>query len=178
MTVHERNIQVETTSEKIFMAVNEMGLTVPTRLTPNGNYRTAKFGAGLIFVSGQLSRTKDERKVLRGPIGPDDPLDVAIEAAKVCFVRALVAMHDCLGDLGHVTDIMHIRGFINGATDFSQHSQVMDHVSDMAIALFGPDVGSHSRTALGAGSLPSNGLVEVEVVAAARRPEREQGEMA
>lgn len=168
MTICEWYQPVETTSEKVFATINEMGLPIPAQLSPTRNYKIAEFSSGLIFVSAQLSRTEDPRAVIHGSIGPNDTLDAAIEADKVCFVRALVAMHDGFGDLERVTDLMHIRGFSNGTANFSQHSQVMDHLSDMSVILFGANIGSHSRTALGAGSLPSIGLVEIEVVAAAR----------
>lgn len=154
------------TSNEIFKDIREMGLSIPRKIVANGNYALAKSYGGLIYVSGQLSRTEDDRKVISGPIFADDPLDDAIEAAKICFVRALVAMHENLGDLKRVKHILHIRGFVNAATGFDRHSQVLDHVSNMSVELFGRDVGAHCRTALGASSLPSNGLVEVEIVAA------------
>ncbi len=53
---------------------------------------------------------------------------------------------------------------VNGAPDFYLFPVVINGFSNLIIELFGPDVGSHARSAIGVGGLPFNSPVEIEAV--------------
>ena len=56
---------------------------------------------------------------------------------------------------------MRLGGFIAAPASFTQHAQVMNGASDLAVAVFG-EAGRHARAAVGAPSLPLDAAVEVE----------------
>lgn len=157
-------------SKEVFDQLKSKSHLIPPSPAPNGLYEMVTVIGDMAYSSGQLSRLDNGGKLISGKIRAEDELDDAIEAAKLCFVRGLVAMHEKLGDLDKIKRVVFIRGFFNADPDFSRHSEVLNHVSQMAIDIFGPENGSHSRSALGAGSLPSKGLVEIELVVQLLKP--------
>lgn len=158
------------TSTEVFGKIAALGIEVPPLAKPSGLYEMVTIHAGIAYTSGQLSRLDNAGALIAGRMQANSPLDQAVRGARVCLMRALVALHDRLGDLSCIEKFLFVRGFINADADFTRHSQVLDHVSQLIQDLFGADVGSHSRSALGAGSLPSNGLVEIEFTVALKQP--------
>lgn len=153
-------------SQDVFARIAQIGMDLPPAGKPNGLYDMVTVHNGMAYTSGQLSRLDNDGNLISGRIGADEPLDDAIRAALTCLFRGLNALHEKLGDLSCIERFVFVRGFINASPGFNKHSQVLDKVSELLIDLFGEQVGSHSRSALGAGSLPSNGLVEIEFVVA------------
>ena len=151
-------------SKQIFDHIKRMSILVPPSPKPNGLYDMVTVVDNMAYTSGQLSRQDNDGNLIAGHIGPDEDMSKAVEAAQICFIRGLVALHEQLGDLEKIKKVVFIRGFINAQHSFSRHSEVLNYVSQLAIDLFGEKIGRHSRSALGAGSLPSNGLVEIELV--------------
>jgi enamine deaminase RidA (YjgF/YER057c/UK114 family) len=60
-----------------------------------------------------------------------------------------------------VKRVVRLGGFIAAGPDFTQHAQVMNGASDMAVAVFG-EKGRHARTTIGVPALPGDAAVEVE----------------
>jgi len=56
---------------------------------------------------------------------------------------------------------VRLGGFIAAGPDFTQHAQVMNGASDLAVEIFG-EAGRHARTTIGVPSLPGDASVEVE----------------
>jgi enamine deaminase RidA (YjgF/YER057c/UK114 family) len=54
---------------------------------------------------------------------------------------------------------------VNATPDFADHPRVINGCSDLFVDVFG-DAGRHSRSAVGAGSLPGNITVEIEAIVA------------
>ncbi|GAA4329668.1 RidA family protein [Pigmentiphaga soli] len=153
------------TSAEIFRKVRALGMQILPPPVPNGGYDLVSVHRGLAYVSGQLPRTgTGPEELMAGRILGEDDIPRAQEAARLCLLRSVFALHYHLGDLATVKGLVSIRGFLNAAPDFGAHAKVMDAASALARELFGP-AGGHVRSALGAGSLPSQALVEVELVA-------------
>lgn len=158
------------TSAEIFSKLAGLGLELPQRPTANGGYDLVRVHGGLAYVSGQLPRTGSKPdELIKGRLNSLADVPLAKEAARLCFVRSLLALHFHLGDLDRVDALVSIRGFLNAAPEFEDHAKVLDVVSELARELFG-EAGRHARSALGAGSLPSGGLVELELVVGVREP--------
>lgn len=141
--------------------LDALGLQLPETPRANGSYVTWHRDGDTLATSGQLSREGDG--VIRGPIQAGDDLSEARRAAQVCLLRALAVARSALGDVEHVRGVISMRGYVACAADFEQHSVVLDAASELILALFG-EAGQHIRTAVGVSSLPSGGLVEIEVV--------------
>jgi enamine deaminase RidA (YjgF/YER057c/UK114 family) len=153
------------TSQAIFEKIKALGVKLPPTPTANGGYDLVRVYRGVAYVSGQLPRTGAKPdELMTGTVKGESDVPRAQEAARLCLVRSLMALHEHLGDLSAVKQLISLRGFVNASPDFSLHARVMDAASSLARELFGASAGGHVRTALGAGSLPSHGLVEVELV--------------
>lgn len=141
--------------------VEAFGLKLPPPL-PRGAYAAAVVHGGIAYVSGQVSRIGDE--AITGPVD-DNTADIIIrEAAHACVLRALSAL--AAVEDGHVFDrLLFLRGFINAVPTFVGHSAVLDPASELLHQILG-DAGRHARSAVGVASLPSAGLMEIELVAA------------
>lgn len=156
------------TSAEIFKKVGELGLELPPRPSANGLYDLVRVYGGLAYVSGQLPRTGNNlNELIKGRLRTLDDVPLAQEATRLCFLRSLLALHYHLGDLSMIGELVSIRGFLNATQEFEYHAKVLDAASELARDLFG-EAGRHARSALGAGSLPSSGLVELELVVGIR----------
>lgn len=153
------------TSQDIFDKLAEAGVPVPAGIRAQGRYDLVLVHRGLAQVSGQVPRLGNAGSIMAGRLAAGDDLGEARRAAELCLARALVALHQELGDLARVERLISLRGFVNAAPDFARHGEVMDAASDLAIAVFGA-AGRHVRSSLGVASLPGGALVEIELTAA------------
>jgi len=113
-----------------------------------------------------------------GPQGPDGPLagpfgivgdDVTIEqgyqSARLVALSMLGSLQRELGTLDRITGWVKALGMVRCGPDFGQHPAVINGFSDLILELFGPEVGRHSRSAVGMSSLPFGMPVEIEAEA-------------
>jgi enamine deaminase RidA (YjgF/YER057c/UK114 family) len=160
----EEELKKMLTSAELFKQVAALGLELPPVLVANGGYDLVRVSRGLGHVSGQLPRTGTRPdELIKGRLRNQDDIPRGQQAARLCLVRALLALHQHLGDLLAVEGLVSIRGFLNTEPEFEHHAKVMDAASNLARDLFG-EAGRHARSALGVASLPSGGLVELELV--------------
>jgi enamine deaminase RidA (YjgF/YER057c/UK114 family) len=142
--------------------LNEMNLQLPNSPAPRGQYRAVTVHGSIAYVAGQVSRFANE--VVTGPVDRTTSPDRIKLAAETCVLRALGALTTIQDD--YVLDrILFLRGYVNATNDFTGHSAVLDHASILLQAIFG-ERGTHSRSAVGVASLPSAGLLEIELIVA------------
>lgn len=143
--------------------LEELGLVLPPTPTPAANYVPWIVSSGYVYLAGQ---TPKEGTVLKypGQIGTDLTIEQAYDAARLCAVRLLSALHAAADGLDHVQRIVKLTVFVNSANGFTEHPQVANGASDLLCEVFG-DSGIHVRSAVGASSLPGNAAVEVEMIA-------------
>ncbi len=141
-----------------------LGLKLPPAPAPVANYVPTCQTGGLLFVSGQVSRTGDGR-VLTGKLG--DGLDVAAgrEAAKVCALNILAQANAALGSLDRIERIVKLTGFVNSSPTFTDQPQVVNGASDLLVEILG-ERGRHTRSAVGVAALPVDAAVEIEAIIA------------
>lgn len=142
-----------------------LDLQLPEAPAPKGDYVPVVVHGGVAYVSGQVCRLADS--VIGGPARADTPDETLALAARTCVLRALSALEQAVGDLEKVERILFVRGFIYAEDRFQNFSKILDEASRLLIEVFG-DRGQHARSALGVAGLPSNGLLEMELVAAVR----------
>ena len=73
-----------------------------------------------------------------------------------------------LGDLDRVDAWLRVFGMVNAAPWFSQQPAVINGFSDLILELYGPQRGSHARSAVGMAALPFDMPVEIEAEVALR----------
>ena len=139
----------------------ELGIAVPAAAAPIANYIGYNIVGSMVVVSGQIPLV-DGKIAVTGKVGASVSIEQAQAAARICFVNLLAQLKAATGgDLDRVTRVVRLGGFIAAGPDFTQHAQVMNGASDMAVAVFG-EKGRHARTTIGVPSLPGDAAVEVE----------------
>ncbi len=142
----------------------ELGIELPKPNAPVANYVPFVRVGGLLHISGQVSL--DASGGIRGVVGEDVDLDTAIRAARLCGLSLLAQMKAaCDGDLGRVSRIVKLGGFVQAGPTFFEIPKVVNGCSDLMVEVFG-DAGRHARSAVGVYRLPMNFAVEVDAVVA------------
>ena len=152
---------------KVEDRLRALGLVLPPALSPPP-------GVKLPF---QFVRIVGERAMIsgHGPQNPDGTLaaplgklgrELTVEqgyaAARLTALSILGSLKRALGDLDRVTAWSRLFGMVNSAPDFNRQPAVINGCSDLILELFGPEVGAHSRSAVGMAELPFNIPVEIE----------------
>lgn len=146
---------------RIDAVIAELGLTLPTPAAPIANYVPYVVTGNLVAISGQ-GPLLGGKIAFAGKVGEALSVEQGQEAARACFLNVLAQLRASLGgDLDRVRRVVRLGGFIAAPASFTQHAQVMNGASDLAVAVFG-DAGRHARTTVGVPSLPMDMAVEVE----------------
>ena len=140
-----------------------MGLALPETASPKvAKILNWKRSGKLLFVSGQVPRVNGEISWI-GKVGREYSLEQGQEAARDSALMVLACIKEAVGDLDNVREIVSIKGYMNVDPDFTDVSACLNGASELFIELFG-DSGRHSRTAIGAASMPFGVAIEVEGV--------------
>lgn len=146
----------------------QLGIALLKNSTPIGNftYVPTRRTGNLIYVSGQLPRIEKDGKLdlMAGKVGVDVDLVTAQAAARLCGISILSVLADAIGSLDKVTAVIKVEGFVNATESFTDHPLVINGCSDLFVEVFGKDIGSHARAAVGCSSLPKGVPVEVAAV--------------
>lgn len=143
--------------------LRELGLALPDPAAPIANYVPFTVQGRTIYVSGQVSR-KDGLLWPLGQLGSTVKMADGVEAARLCFLSILAhAKVAAGGDLGRISRVLRLTGYVNSAPGFGDQPAVINGASDCAVAVFG-DRGRHARSAVGVAALPGGVAVEVEAI--------------
>lgn len=141
--------------------LQEMGLSLPEspKLPPGVtiSFAWTRVSGNRAYVSGHGPLEPDGTAA--GPFGkvPSEvPLEAAQEAARKTALAILSSLKRELGDLDRVTAWLNVHGAVNADPGYPQTTLVINAFSDLILALYGPEVGMHARTALGMAALPLN----------------------
>lgn len=141
----------------------ELGLALPPAQPPVATYVPFVATGPQIVVSGQLPMAEG-KLIATGKLGAGVSVAEGQRAARQCFLNVLAHVaRACEGDLARVTRVVRLGGFIACTPDFTDHAQVMNGASDLAVAIFG-EAGRHARATVGVPSLPLDAPVEVEAL--------------
>ena len=139
----------------------ELGLALPEPPKPAASYTPFVQVGNVVYVSGQVPLEGGE--LIKGKLGADMDVAGGARAARVCGINLIAQVKAaCGGDLDRVRRVVKLTGFVNGTGEFGEQPAVINGCSDLMVEVFGPEVGSHARSAVGMGSLPFGVAVEVE----------------
>eukprot|EP00927_Polykrikos_kofoidii_P057473 TRINITY_DN51613_c0_g1_i1.p1 TRINITY_DN51613_c0_g1~~TRINITY_DN51613_c0_g1_i1.p1 ORF type:complete len:182 (-),score=24.76 TRINITY_DN51613_c0_g1_i1:147-623(-) len=142
----------------------EIGLRIPKSVIPAANYLPWRRSGRTVFIAGQIPKGEDNT-LMKGKLGTTYTMEQAQASARLCGVNLISQMRSaCGGDLDKVTQILKIEGFVNCTEDFENHSLVVNGCSDLLVEVFGPEIGAHSRLAVGCSSLPFGVPVEIGAI--------------
>ncbi|MEP4079668.1 RidA family protein [Haloferula sp.] len=141
--------------------LQSLGLTLPEVPAPVAAYVNCVRSGNLLYLSGGLPMDGDNR--IFGKIPSDVSIERGQEASRMIILNRLAVIHGELGSLDKIKQVVALNGFVNSEPDFYEHPAVINGASELLIKILG-DRGKHSRTALGAASLPLNVAVEINLV--------------
>lgn len=143
-----------------------LGIELPNAPQSAGSYVQVAITGNLVFVSGQIPVEPGSIPMqvkFKGKVGKDISLEEGQEAARLCTINALAQLKSTLGSLEKIKNFVKVSGFVNCDASFSNHPQIINGASDFIVQLFG-EKGRHSRSAIGASSLPLDSAVEIEFI--------------
>jgi enamine deaminase RidA (YjgF/YER057c/UK114 family) len=143
-----------------------LGIELPNAPQSAGSYVQVAITGNLVFVSGQIPVEPGSIPMqvkFKGKVGKDISLEEGQEAARLCMINALAQLKSTLGSLEKIKKFVKVSGFVNCDASFSNHPQIINGASDFIVQLFG-EKGRHSRSAIGASSLPLDSAVEIEFI--------------
>jgi enamine deaminase RidA (YjgF/YER057c/UK114 family) len=97
-----------------------------------------------------------------GKVGREVTLEQGYAAARLTALSILGSLKRALGDLDRIAAWTRVFGMVNSAPGFNRQPAVINWFSDLILDVFGPDVGAHSRSAVGLAELPWDIPVEIE----------------
>jgi enamine deaminase RidA (YjgF/YER057c/UK114 family) len=161
----ESNMNTQTTENRL----EELGLSLPSVMSPVGSYLPyVRFGK-LLFVSGQIPLS-DSGAAISGRVGEDVSAEHANRLARSVGMSLLAVVSSALPSLDDVRRVVQLRGYVNAVPGFSEQPAVMNGCSDLMVEVLG-DRGQHARAAVGVASLPMNAPIEIEGVFEIREEE-------
>jgi len=159
--------QGEKQMARIEERLRAMGLTLPPQMVPPAGvilpFQFVRVAGNRALISGHAPQSPDGS--IAGPLGKVG-LDVTVEeayaSARLTALGILGSLQRALGDLYRIGAWLRVFGMVNSAPGFIRQPSVINGFSDLILELFGPEVGAHSRSAVGMAELPFNIPVEIE----------------
>lgn len=144
--------------------LDELGITLPPVSIPAAAYLPYVQAGSLIFLSGHIA--KREGKPWVGQLGAGLSLEEGQAAARAVAIDLLGTLQVAAGgDLRRVKRIIKLMGLVNSTSTFTDQHLVINGCSLLVAEVFGPEVGSHARSAFGAVQIPLGACVEIEMIA-------------
>ena len=147
--------------------LHELGYTLPPPLSPPPGivlpFRFVRIVGDRAWASGHGPQAPDGSIAQPlGKVGDTVSEQQAYEAARLTALSMLGSLQRALGDLDRITAWTRVFGMVNGVPGFSRQPNVINGFSDLILDVFGPEIGAHSRSAVGMADLPFQIPVEVE----------------
>ena len=144
----------------VYEKMKELGISLPKTPAKGGVYSQIKqFGSGLVYVSGCGPNITEP---VKGKLGKDFDIKQGQDFARNCMLNVLSVLEANIGDLRKIKNCVKILTLVASADDFYDQPAVANGGSQLLIDLFGPEIGSPSRSAIGVNALPFNMPVETE----------------
>ena len=143
-----------------------LGITLPAPVPGRPSVVPVARQGALAFVSSRGPVLDDYGRRYIGKVGFDLTPEEGYRAARLTGLNLLAILREELGSLDRVTRCLKLTGLVNAAPGFTAMAPVLDGCSDLLVEVFGPEIGRHARTALGAAELPNDYPVAFDLVVA------------
>lgn len=97
-----------------------------------------------------------------GRLGEEVSVEEGYAAARLTALSMLGSLRRALGDLDRIAGWTRVFGMVSSAPGFDRQPAVINGCSDLLLEVFGPEVGAHTRSAVGMAALPFGIPVEIE----------------
>jgi YjgF/chorismate_mutase-like, putative endoribonuclease len=147
--------------------LRSLGLSLPPALQPPPGvqlpFQFVRIVGQRALISGHGPQHADGSLASPlGKLGRDLTVEQGYAAARLTALSILGSLQRALGDLDRIGAWTRLFGMVNSAPDFNRQPAVINGCSDLILELYGPEVGAHSRSAVGMAELPFNIPVEIE----------------
>lgn len=151
----------------IYEKLSSLGIQLPAVSVPAAAYVPFVQTGNLIFLSGHIARRDGKPWV--GQLGLTMTTDegrFAARAVAIDLLGTLAAACLAVGkDLNHVKRIVKVMSLVNSTATFTEQHLVTNGCSELLGEVFGPQVGTHARSAFGVAQIPLGACVEIELIA-------------
>ena len=144
-----------------------LGLVLPKPLAPPPGvvlpFEFVRIDGRRALISGHGPTNQDGTiaKPL-GKVGRELTIEEGYVAARLTTLSILGSLERAIGDLDRIRAWVRVFGMVNSAPGFHRQPAVINGFSDLVLDLFGPEIGAHSRSAVGLAELPFDIPVEIE----------------
>ena len=144
-----------------------LGLVLPEPLKPPPGivlpFQFVRVIGTRVLISGHGPQNKDGSIAEPlGKLGLNLTVEQGYAAARLTGLSILGSLQRALGDLDRIAYWVRVFGMVNSGPGFNKQPSVINGFSDLILELFGPEVGAHSRSAVGMAELPFDIPVEIE----------------
>jgi hypothetical protein len=152
---------------RIEARLQAMGLTLPPATRPPPGiilpFQFVRVIGRRALISGHGPQSADGSIAQPlGKVGRELSVEQGYAAARLVALSILGSLRRTLGDLDRIAAWTRVFGMVNSAPGFSNQPTVINGFTDLILELFGPEIGAHSRSAVGLAELPFNIPVEIE----------------
>ena len=144
-----------------------MGFALPAPIQPPSGvvfpFRFVRILGHRALISGHGPQNSDGSIAQPlGKLGRELSVEQGYVAARLTALSILGSLKRAVGDLDRVAAWTRVFGMVNSAPGFNRQPSVINGFSDLILELYGPEVGAHSRSAVGLAELPFDIPVEIE----------------
>ena len=144
-----------------------LGLSLPPPLKPPPGivlpFQFVRVIGRRALISGHGPQSADGSLATPlGKVGREVSLDEGYAAARLVGLAILGSLKRTLGELDRIAAWGRVLGMVNSAPGFNRQPLVINGFSDLILELYGPEIGAHSRSAVGMAELPFDIPVEIE----------------
>lgn len=151
----------------IYKNLEELGIQLPPLAIPAAAYVPFVQTGQLIFISGHIA--KRDGKPWVGQLGRGTETEEGQRAARAVAIDLMGTLHAACQaagtDLNGIKRIVKVMSLVNSAPDYTEHHLVTNGCSELLGNVFGPEKGTHARSAFGVAQLPMGTCVEIELIA-------------
>ena len=141
----------------------DLKIELPPPSKPVAIYVPAVVTGNLLYTAGHIPWLADGT-LQQGRVGTDLTVEQGAESARLVGLHLLRTVRQSLGSLDRVVRLVKVLGIVNCSPEFTQQPKVINGFSELMVQVFGDQAGKGARSAIGAGSLPSNVPVEIEAI--------------
>ncbi len=141
----------------------DLGITLPAVSAPAAAYVPFVQTGKLVFISGHIA--KKDGKPWVGQLGLTMATAEGQAAARAIAIDLLGTLSVAAGGLDKVARIVKVMSLVNSTASFTEQHLETNGCSELLVQVFGPEVGSHARSAFGVAQIPLGACVEIELIA-------------
>ena len=148
----------------VYDQLQALNISLPPLAIPAAAYVPYVQTGNMVFLSGHISRKDGKPWVAQ--FGRNITTEEGKLAARAVAIDLLGTLqHAAGGDLNRVKRIVKLMSLVNSTSDFTEQHIVTNGASELMAEVFGPEKGTHARSAFGVAQIPFGACVEIELIA-------------